>query len=382
MIHPKSLAALFGGLFLATGLPAQVASQTYEVAQSAWEDPAGSLPHPRLAQIGVPRNAGSLSLTELTDFNNSGGVDNIAQYRSADGQTFGTIYIYQTTLTDPAMAALATDHVIRSAYGDQTAPSNREFVQAGEHEDMALMIVYDGAFDGMRSSAAAFMGAGVWTIKVRVTGPQTDRDGIVADIRLLLSGMTFGEDATPFAPRALSVSQCPVTEFGEAAQLLNEPPSEGGISSSSVGALIVAGGLISNRHETLESMANSGFSLAGNDFCMMGSRQIRRGTHILVLSHTGPEIVPAIVLVGDAGLGLEIIPDLTSDGNEADSNIVNIMLHRLGRAEIYGPFDRTPTLDQFYSLLTEGMEWLGQSRGSVTISPSGDTHINIVTEEE
>lgn len=382
MFHSKSLVALCVALFLTTGLRAQAATQTYEIAQSAWEDSADGLPHPRLVQIGVPRTAGTLSLTELADFNNSGGVDNIAQYRTADGQTFGTIYIYQTTLTDPAMAALATDHVIRSAYGDQTAPMNRELVPAGGQDNMALMIVYDGAFEGMRSSAAAFMGAGVWTIKVRVTGPQADRDAIVANIRSLLSGMSFGEDAAPFAPRPLSVSQCPVAEFGEAAELLNEPPTEGGISTSSVGALLVAGSLISNRHETLEGLAESGFSLAGNDYCMMGSRQIRRGLHILVLRHTDTETVPAIVLVGDAGLGLEVIPDLTSDTDESDSANVNIMLHRLGRAEIYGPFDHAPTLDQFYSLMTEGMEWLGQSRGSVSISPSGDTQINIVTEDE
>ncbi|MCA1749536.1 MAG: hypothetical protein LC634_08405 [Sphingomonadales bacterium] len=369
-------------LTLSAGLPSAAAAQDYSVAQSAWTDPEDALPHPRLVPIGIPREAGELRLTELGDFGDNGGLDNIAQYRDSADEIWGTVFIYQTTLTDPAIAAVATDLIIRHSYGAQTVETVREWVPAGSVEDLALLLVYDHAFDGERASAAAFFGAGVWTVKLRVTGPQDRRDDVVAAMRALLDGVSFAPEAEPFAPRELTIGDCAAAEFAQPAQPLsaeqrNDDDDAPTVADALIAIGIVAGSMISNRHEIAEQIPDGPPPFSASDYCVMGVEPLGRQSFALALRRPGSGATPDLVLIGDAGRGFETIVSPSDEEGILPRTGVHVMFHSLGRAELYGPFDRPPTMDQFFSYLTGEADWLGESALSVEISPEGNTQINV-----
>src|SRR4051812_6543398 len=75
---------------------------------SAWTDFGAARPRVIRAGISVAREEGSVKLTGVSDYGKEG-LDNVAQYRSADERISGTIFLYYPTLSDTGLTFLATD---------------------------------------------------------------------------------------------------------------------------------------------------------------------------------------------------------------------------------------------------------------------------------
>lgn len=350
------LAALGGAAF----------AQDVRVAPN-WENPTDALPHPRDVAIGIPREAGSQRLIELADFNNSGGLDNIAQYRSADGEVFATIYIYRTTLADIGIAVIATDYVIRHAYGSQTRLDEDRMMSVGGLTNTARIMVYEDAFDGQRTSLAAFLRAGQWTVKVRVTGPQSRRDEVVSDATALLSGLSFGDDVSPEPARAYRISNCPSRDAAAPARLVETEELRS--TAISPAGMFVGMRITAPAGEGLVRPAERGF-------CVMAVRQFGQHAYLVAIRPEGSDGGPRFVLIGDAGRGFEVI-------GPPERELTNyvVALHGLGQAPMFGPFGTHPPADQFFDLVLGGADWLGEPPLIVSASDDGDLQMELPGED-
>lgn len=360
-----AMALVVGGI---SAQPSPAFAQDYTVAVTVWEDPDDALPHPREVEIGIPREAGTQRLTELGDFNNSGGLDNIAQYRSANDEVFATIYIYRTTLADIGIAAIATDYVIRHAYGSRTRLTEDRKISVGGLSNTARIMTYDNAFDGERASLAAFLRAGQWTVKVRVTGPQSRRDEVISDATALLSGLTFGDDVLPSPARAYPVSECPSNEAAAPARLIDS----GGQRSTEISP---AGFMVGLRLTAPE--AEGILRPAESGFCVMAARQFGQHAYLVAIRPEGSDDGPRFVLIGDAGRGFEII-------GPPDGELTNyaVALHGLREAPMFGPFDAHPTAEQFFDLVSGGENWMGEAPLVISASDDSDLQIELTGENE
>lgn len=358
-----TMALVVGGV---STQPSPAFAHDYTVAATVWEDPDNALPHPREVQIGIPREAGSQRLTELGDFNNSGGLDNIAQYRSADDEVFATVYIYRTTLADPGIAAIATDFVIRHAYGARTRLVEDRLTSIGGIPQMARMMFYEDAFDGERASLAAYARAGQWTVKLRVTGPQSRRDQVLSDALALLDGMRLGAEVDLSPPFSYAVSECPAEPGGQPAQLIDVPDEA--MDAAGVGGMALALRLIGPEIE-------AALRGAAQEFCVLASRQIGQGAYVLAIKRISEEHGPRLILIGDAGRGFEVI-----EPDEPDQSEHFVAMHGLGGAPVFGPFDAHPTADQFFSLVAGGSNWLGSPSVIVSADEEGDINVELTGE--
>ncbi|MEO9132507.1 MAG: hypothetical protein ABI240_15040, partial [Sphingomonas sp.] len=70
------------------------------------------------ANVSFPRNVGGLALNATAEASQKGSsLDNTAEYHSADGKIWATIYVYRPGYPDAAIAAYMTDRAIRLTYG-------------------------------------------------------------------------------------------------------------------------------------------------------------------------------------------------------------------------------------------------------------------------
>src|SRR3954468_3514081 len=94
------------------------------------------------ARITLPREGASVRFTEAGEASRAGeGLDNMVQYRSADGAVFATVFLYYPGLPHAGLQAYATDELLRSANGQMTFGTAR-IVAAGGTEGAAILRDY------------------------------------------------------------------------------------------------------------------------------------------------------------------------------------------------------------------------------------------------
>src|SRR5688572_15334596 len=124
------------------------------------------------AGIALSLRAGTLAITETSDGSNPGhSLDNIVQYRSPDGEVFGTVYIYLPGLAHSGLTAFTTDFAIRSNSTNEIQSGDSQVVAAGGIAGSAIRRDYS-RYRGDQASSAAFLKVGRWMVKLRVSGPQ------------------------------------------------------------------------------------------------------------------------------------------------------------------------------------------------------------------
>lgn len=294
----KPALPLFASALMLAAVPSAHAAETDE----AWTPTATSL-RANGAGLNLPQAIGKLALHKSGEASNGGkGIDNYAQYLSDDGEIQATFYVYLPGYADAFLAAYMTDKAIMERFGENTRRSSYGSVPLAGHADGAIRAIYDDAGDGTLTTAAAFVHAGRWLVKLRVTGPAERRTEVLADIDAMLKAIKFDDPASLHTAKLSRLAACP-----------------DGDSQKATAATASS----NDRH----------------GFCIRGKVNTANGAYDM-LQTDGTVIVP----VDDAGTILTLNPVQNGGGYQ-------LAMHSLGKSEFYGVYDKMPSAGQIAAIL-------------------------------
>ena len=168
------------------------------------------------ARFSFPAAAGVVALQGAYEFSRPGeGLDSGLQFESTDREIFASVYVYAPSLAHTGVTAFATDYVIRVQSGSDLRLLNMRVVAAGGRDGVAIRADYSGFRQGHGASSASFLKAGLWIIKVRVSGPEPRRSEVEATMAALLANLRFRgqrsasccrrRSTSPIAPAARTI---------------------------------------------------------------------------------------------------------------------------------------------------------------------------------
>lgn len=201
---------------LSIGLGAPAAASAQPAPASAFWKVSGERVAFDPAQLSAPLRAGGAEYFETREFSHPGeGLDTAIKYRSADQKVLATLYVYYPSFSHTGVQAIATDQAIRSPRSPNIRPLGTGVASAGGIPGVAVTADYD-QYLGDNHSKAAFIKAGRWMLKLRVTGPQSRSAEVAAVMRALLDGLRFEGGLKPSPAAPLSVGQCDPAERPDA----------------------------------------------------------------------------------------------------------------------------------------------------------------------
>jgi hypothetical protein len=333
-----------------------------------WKD-RGDRIEAQAAQISFPRQIAALRLKEAREFSHPGeSLDNVAEYRSADGALWASIYIYLPSYGDAALAEQMTDWTIHQVYGPNVTRASEGLAAIGGRADAAIRTSYvrgELRDSGPLASAAAFAHVGRWIVKLRVSGPIARRGEVEAALDAFLAAARVDGKVKSYPVAPLKIAEpCPPPASGSVALFNN-----GKASVSVVAETMVATG--DNLGLNPKSKLPAAFPANGlTPVCLRGDIMIDTA-HYQVWQPAG-QAAPDIILVqlDDAGDLVTVRKDFMSKG-------YTIGKAELGHFEIYGQIDRMPDNGELVRVLTGGLPGLLDVRASVTLKANGDSTINI-----
>jgi hypothetical protein len=304
------------------------------------------------ARTAFPRRIGTLTASRTQEFSHPGeGIDDALWYRSSDGQVFATLYTYYPGLPHAGLAAFASDEAIRINGPDTRVVTPMRLVAAGGIENAAIRIDYAN-YRGMASSAA-FLKAGRWIVKVRISGPEGRRAEVERAMAAMLQGIEFGVQNPWMAPHPLTVTNCPSNADRTAARALPDPPGAE-IAAAAFLATFDGGGNLATdqgtnaRHDLPPRIPDRlcrGTLRVGN-----GSYTLLRGEDGAAISVDGRNVL--VVIIEDNGNALEVV-------HAADLHRYLLLYHELGQTSLLGGYDGIPSDAQLAAILSgtdrEGM---------------------------
>lgn len=149
-----------------------------ETIQPSWQNDGISAPRHLASGITLPRNPPGLMLYDLQDpFGN--GLNNIAQYGSADTGVRATVYLYAPPVPDGAVIVESGKKTIFRLYNGMKIESD-EGATAGVRR-----MIFSSSSLGM-VSALAVARRGPWMIKLRVSGSEYRRQETLAAFDALM----------------------------------------------------------------------------------------------------------------------------------------------------------------------------------------------------
>lgn len=308
----------------------------------AWT-PDGAMLRANGAGIALPQTVGGLSLVKSGEASSGGrAVDNYAQYLSADEAIQATLYIYMPTYADASLAAYMTDRAIMERFGGATRRTAYAPVALDGQADRAIRAVYDDAADGALTTAAGFVHAGRWIVKLRVTGPTARRAEVLAGLDAMLAGLTFDDGASPHPVATARMGSCPAAPDGDATLKQGQ------------GAPI--------------ALPDPRMPRDGRDaLCVRGTVATAEGRYDM-LQLAGRDDGPIIVPVDDSGTVVALDPVAGAGG-------YRLSIHMVGRTEVYGTYDRAPTGRQVAAILAGTDPQTAQAAMVAAYAATGDVMI-------
>ncbi|HYJ82311.1 MAG TPA: hypothetical protein VEW26_05640 [Allosphingosinicella sp.] len=304
------------------------------------------------AKLSVPRRVGGAEYYETTEFSHKGeGVDTAIKYRSPDQKVLATLYVYYPSIAHSGVQAIATDQAIR---GGTRSPDIRSLgtgvAAAAGKPGVAVTADYDH-YLGDNHSKAAFIKAGRWMLKLRVTGPESRSAEVAAVMKALLDGLRFEGDARPRPAAPIAAGECSATDRPEAG------PAAGGGDAATIAMADAAGD------------PPAAAARIGRDWCR--TFLAVQGQKVTVLQATGgdrpgrdPESV-LIVLYSDGGGALEVVR-LAKDK-------YLLLHHDIAEVKVLDSYDRLPSLAQLGRFFVEP----AQIRARVTLKPDGTAGVEL-----
>jgi hypothetical protein len=290
------------------------------------------------AGISLPQTIAGLSLAKSGEVSNGGkGIDNYAQYLSEDGAIQATLYVYLPSYADSSLAAHMTDRAIMERFGAKTRRTAYASVPLAGQSDRAIRAVYDHAADGALTTAAGFVHAGRWLVKLRVTGPTERRKEVLAGLDGMLNGLRFDDPASvqPIAPARFAA--CP-SQDGTDAKLTAQTPA----------AAIEAAPMSEGRAS----------------FCIRGQVKTAEGSYD-VLQQRDVQNGAVIVPVDDAGTVMAFDPSASGKGYQ-------LSMHSIGQTQLFGVYDRVPSSRQIAEILDGKDPQTAQARTTAHYAASGE----------
>lgn len=179
-------------------------------ASETWTTTADTV-RAQAAGIALPQQAGALALVKTGEISDYGsGINSYAQYASADNVVQATAFIYKPGFADTALAAVATERAIFERFGPTTRRASQQVTDAGGHANSALRTLYTGAADGQLVLAAAFVHAGGWIVKLRVTATSDRQADVEAGVNAMLKGLSFDTPSALQRASAVDLKACAV----------------------------------------------------------------------------------------------------------------------------------------------------------------------------
>jgi hypothetical protein len=315
------------------------------------------------ARTAFPLRIGTLTAASPQEFSHPGeGIDDALWYRSSDGAVFATLYVYYPGLPHAGLTAFATDHFIRINGPDIRITTPMRLVAAGGIENGAIRIDY-GNYRGMASSAA-FIKAGRWILKVRISGPEARRAEVEGAMTALLQGVQFGRQNPWMAPHLLTVGDCPADAGRTAARALPDPPGAEIAAHAFLATFDGGGNLATNQ---ADGARNDLPSRIPDRLCRSELR-IGSNSYPLLRGEAGEPIsvdgrTRAIVLLNDAGVALEVV-------HAANLRRYVVLYHEIGQTNLMGGYDNVPSDAQLAEILAGGRSEASRIRVPVRFRPN------------
>lgn len=314
------------------------------------------------ARIAFPRRIGALSASRTQEFSHPGeGIDDALWYRSADGAVFATLYVYYPGLPHAGLAAFATDHFIYISGPETRVTEPMRLVAAGGIENGAIRIDYAN-YRGMASSAA-FIKAGRWIVKIRISGPEARRAEVDSAMAALLQGVRFGRQNPWMAPHPLAVSDCPPDAGRTAARPLPDPPGAEIAAHAFLATFDGGGNLATNRGD---GSRNDLPPRIPDRLCLSRLR-IGETTIPVLRGEAGGAIsvdgrTRLIAVLNDAGLALEVV-------HAANLGRYVVLYHEIGQTNLLGGYDNVPSDAQLTEMLRGDRSEANRIRVPVRLRP-------------
>lgn len=319
------------------------------------------------AGLSFPIRAGSLALTETGEASHKGeGLDNMAQYRTADDAVFGTVYVYYPGLPHAGLAAVATDAAMRGNSPSVTGGAVHVTAASGRQET-ALLAEYSGYRNGLASTAASLK-AGRWLIGMRVSGPAARRAEVDAAMRALLDGIQTGNDEPLRQVTPILLAPCTEPPPTQAARLRTDPPRTQILATALVGTF--DGGGMEGKDQAGKIQVLP--SRVPDTFCATDLK-VGSGSHALLRAKDVPATAidgrtVLAVLLSDSGRLLEV--DHFKDGYV-------LLFHDLGETDVLGVYDAIPSDAQIAAIL-DGTDREGSRiRVPIRFKPGQGVEINL-----
>lgn len=322
------------------------------------------------AGISFPVRAGTLSVTETKEFSHQGeSLDNIAQYRSADQEVLATVYVYYPAISHAGLAALATDEAIRLNSSNPPGSTGPRLTGAAGKEAVAIRTDYS-RYRGDWASSAAFIKAGRWMVKLRVSGPEARRDEVNVAMSDLLAKVKFEGKSVPRAAVLISPAACPDDRSADAALVADDAAANAAFAIM-VAAFDAAAPSAKDRDSGKETNLSSRI---GNQWCR-SVVQVGQ-SKVPLLRATDPGNDPAIegksmllALYSDAGGLLEVVR-LRKEGRYL------LMNHQIGGTSLLGTFATLPSDRQMGEILA-GRGDGGRVRARINLKSDGNTEVHV-----
>ncbi|WP_242123044.1 hypothetical protein [Sphingobium sp. Sx8-8] len=282
----------------------------------AWTPTATAL-RADAAGIALPQTVAGLSLSKSGEVSNGGkGIDNYAQYLSDDGAIQATLYVYMPSYADASLAAYMTDKAIMDRFGAKTRRTAYASIAAAGHANGAIRAVYDDAADGALTTAAAFVHAGRWLVKLRITGPSERRKEILAGLDGMVNGLQFDDASAIQSTTPAKFAACPAGDREDAR-----------ITGPSAAAPVAS------------AMPREGSAT----LCIRDQVRTAEGSYDM-LQQAGVKGGAIIVPVDDAGTVLAFDPARNGQGYQ-------LSIHSVGQTDLYGVYDKIPSPRQIAQIL-------------------------------
>jgi hypothetical protein len=349
--------------------PCSLGAQTQ--TPSPWTQSADRVTLPQ-AGISFPSRPAGVSITKVLEFSAPGeGIDAAVQYRSADGAIIATGYLFYPGLPHSGLAALATDNALRSNSPSPITGGEARIVDAAGVPGAAIRMDY-GNYRGGNASTAAFLKAGRWLVKLRVSGPEARKADVEAVTTALLNGVRIGNSHKVYPAAPVTVAPCAAGAGQASARMLPDPPASDMTGIAMLGSMDGAGVEAKKKNGAgttiMPSRVPGSFCRSG--LLTVGNAQIA----VLRSAASAPEAIDGrtrmLVLLSDAGGTLELV-------ETAQAKRFLLLHHQVGGTDILSSWDGVPSDAQVQGFLTGSDEAATRTRASIRLRPGKGNEINV-----
>lgn len=346
---PKRAQGPIAAIIAATALCFAAPSIAHAADAEAWT-PTDSAIRAASAGITLPQTVAGLSLSKSGEASNGGrAVDNYAQYLSEDGAIQATLYVYLPTYADASLAAYMTDKAVMERFGAKTRRTAYASAPVAGRANSAIRAVYDDAADGALTTAAGFVHAGRWIVKIRVTGPTERRGDVLAGLDGMLANLSVDDPASLHATAPASFAACPAAPTADARLTPAKPAEEAAPQDVRI-------------------------PRDGKDALCVRSTVATSDGRYDVLQQVGHNDGAIIVPVDDSGTVLAFDPAANAPGYK-------LSIHMVGQTDLYGVYDRVPNPHQIAAIIDGKDTQTAEAQAIATYAANGDVTVSRLTQK-